>query len=88
MEAFRERFCAKVEKGPFWDHLTLRNLERDETRFHVFDPETLRKPMLFGTFCLTAIFQHLVGFHLFGFIYKRNGFLIILDAFWAFSQRH
>ena len=33
MEAFRELFCAKVKNGPFWDHLTLRNPERDENGF-------------------------------------------------------
>ena len=33
MEAFREHFCAKVEKLPFWDHLTLRNPDRDENGF-------------------------------------------------------
>ena len=32
-EAFRELFCAKVKNGPFWDHLTLRNPERDENGF-------------------------------------------------------
>ena len=32
-EALRELFCAKVKKGPFCDHLTLRNPERDENRF-------------------------------------------------------
>ena len=32
-EAFREHFCAKVEKLPFRDHLTLRNPERDENGF-------------------------------------------------------
>ena len=32
-EAFRELFCAKVKKGPFCDHFTLRNPERDENGF-------------------------------------------------------
>ena len=33
MEAFRERFCAKVENELFFAHLTLRILDRDESRF-------------------------------------------------------
>ena len=32
-EAFRERFCAKVENDSILLHLTLQNLERDESQF-------------------------------------------------------
>ena len=32
-EAFRERISSKVKKGPFFDHLTLRNPDRDENNF-------------------------------------------------------
>ena len=32
-EAFRERNLRKVENGPFWAHLTLQILDRDENHF-------------------------------------------------------
>ena len=39
-ETFRGSFCAKVENGPFFAHLTLQNLDRDESRFLMKNSQT------------------------------------------------
>ncbi len=52
-EAFRERKSSKVGNVPFGLHLSPNFLERDEIRFYISNPETLRKLGLWGTFCLT-----------------------------------
>ena len=56
-EAFREHFCAKVKKWPFWHHLTLRNPERDENGFwKKILPNLMPNPGFSGSWAQVNIF--------------------------------
>ena len=87
-EAFRGRKSSKVGNVPFWLHLTPNFLERDETRFLCFPSRNLAQTNALAYISLDVIFYLLKISRLFTFIYKRNGFLIILEPFWALSQRY
>ena len=87
MEAFRERKSSKVENGQFWLHLTPNFLGRDETRFFTF---SIPKPCANSDFNLSFAlrdFLTLGKLHHVAFYYSDARFLIILEPFWALSQR-
>ena len=48
---FRDKKSQKVKNGQNFLHLAFVLAVEMKTVFNVFRPETLRKPMLFGTFC-------------------------------------
>ena len=78
-----------LRKGGKGSHFLILRWGKGLEMKSVFDenyPETLRKSMLSGTFCLTGFLQHLVGFHFCAFHYSGARFLIILEAFWTLFE--
>ena len=88
MEAFRERKSSKVENVPFWLHLTPNFLERDETCFFTFSiPNLVPNQYFLVHFARGDLFNTWKISHV-AFYYSDARFLIILEPFWALSQRY
>ena len=85
-EAFRERNSQKVKNDPFLLHLTLRFLDRDESRFLMKNFQNLVPNSSPSAISAQLIFPLKQGFHIFTFIYKRNEISMIWSPFAHFSS--